>query len=126
MQPTRPPDFSQAPMIAIWEAARACDLACRHYRAEAVPGRDAAELTTVEACGLLDQERQGFGPILFVITGGDPLRRPDLETIIAHGAGLDRPLRSRSRPPPANPTTATSKGSAAAGISCRFPAADAG
>lgn len=93
MAPTSPPDFSpasfsQAPMIAIWEATRACDLACRHCRAEAVPGRAAGELTTAEACALLDQARADFGPILFVITGGDPLKRPDLEAIVAHGAGL--------------------------------------
>jgi radical SAM protein with 4Fe4S-binding SPASM domain len=88
MPPLRPPDFSQAPMIAIWEATRACDLACRHCRAEAVPGRDIGELSTEEACALLDRIRADFGPILFVITGGDPLKRDDLEVIIAHGAGL--------------------------------------
>ncbi|MBN8524134.1 MAG: radical SAM protein [Planctomycetes bacterium] len=75
-------------MIAIWEATRACDLACRHCRAEAVPGRDIGELSTAEACALLDRIHADFGPILFVITGGDPLKRDDLETIIAHGARL--------------------------------------
>jgi radical SAM protein with 4Fe4S-binding SPASM domain len=88
MDGRRPPDFGQAPMIAIWEATRACDLACRHCRAEAVPGRDVAELSTAEACGLLDQIRADFGRILCVITGGDPLKRPDLEAIVAHGARL--------------------------------------
>jgi radical SAM protein with 4Fe4S-binding SPASM domain len=81
-------DFNQSPMIVIWEATRACDLACKHCRAEAVPGREAGELSTVEACGLLDQVRDDFGPILFVITGGDPLKRPDLDAIIAHGARI--------------------------------------
>lgn len=83
-----PPDFARNPVIAIWEATRACDLACRHCRAEAVPGRDPRELSTAEACELLDQVRADFGRILFVITGGDPLKRPDLEAIVAHGAGL--------------------------------------
>lgn len=82
------PDFARAPMIAIWEATRACDLACRHCRAEAVPGRDAGELSTGEVRALLDAVRADFGPILFVITGGDPLKRPDLAEIVAHGAGL--------------------------------------
>ena len=82
------PDFSRAPMIAIWEATRACDLACRHCRAEAVPGREAGELSTAEAGALLERIRADFGPILCVITGGDPLKRDDLEAIIAHGAGL--------------------------------------
>jgi radical SAM protein len=88
LRPDPPADFSQAPMIAIWEATRACDLACRHCRAEAVPDRAADELTTAEARGLLDQIRADFGPILCVITGGDPIKRPDLEELVAHGAGL--------------------------------------
>lgn len=53
-----------------------------------MPGRDAGELSTAESCGLLDQVRADFGPILFVTTGGDPLKRPDLDEIIVHGAGL--------------------------------------
>jgi len=88
MSPGQRPDFNLAPLIAIWEATRACDLACKHCRAEAVADRDIGELSTAEACGLLDQVRADFGPILFVITGGDPLKRPDLEAIIAHGVGL--------------------------------------
>jgi len=88
MKPAQAPDFNHAPMIAIWESTRACDLACKHCRAEAVPGRDAKELSTSEACDLLTQIREDFGKILFVLTGGDPLKRPDLETIVAHGAGL--------------------------------------
>ncbi len=88
MAPGQRPDFNLAPLIAIWEATRACDLACKHCRAEAVAERATDELSTAEACTLLDQVRADFGPILFVITGGDPLKRPDLEEIIAHGAGL--------------------------------------
>lgn len=81
-------DAAWAPVITIWEATRACDLACRHCRAEAAPGRDTGELSTAEACALLEHVRTEFGPILFVITGGDPLKRPDLEEIVAHGARL--------------------------------------
>lgn len=40
-----PPDvtqveFEQAPFLVIWEVTRACDLACRHCRAEAVTHRN--------------------------------------------------------------------------------------
>jgi len=78
--------FARAPRMIYWEMTRACDLACRHCRAEAIPWRDPAELTTEEALGLLDQI-VAFGeprPHL-VCTGGDPLKRPDLEAIIAAG-----------------------------------------
>lgn len=98
--PPERPDFARTPMIAIWEATRACDLACQHCRAEAVRDRAMNELSTAEACGLLDQIRVDFGPILCVITGGDPLKRPDLEAIVAHGAarGLHMGLTPSATP----------------------------
>lgn len=81
------PDFTKAPFLVIWETTQACDLACRHCRAEAVPDRDPQELTTDEAKDLLDQVR-GFGPIIFVFSGGDCLKRPDLVELTEHGAAL--------------------------------------
>jgi radical SAM protein with 4Fe4S-binding SPASM domain len=36
---------------------------------------------------MMDAVRR-FGPIVFVLSGGDPVRRPDLEDLIAYGAGL--------------------------------------
>jgi radical SAM protein len=64
-------------------------LACRHCRAEAVLGRDPAELTTDEGKALLDQIA-GMGTPIVVFSGGDPLNRPDLEELVRHGksAGL--------------------------------------
>ena len=76
------------PVVAIWEVTRACTLECRNCRATAVPHRDAAELTTAEGLDLLDQmaeltkPRAGAAPGLLVLTGGDPLERPDLETLV--------------------------------------------
>lgn len=82
------PDFDRAPFIVIWETTRACELACRHCRAEAQPRPDAGQLTTAEGRDLLEQVRRDFGPVLMVITGGDPLMRADLDQLIAHGAAL--------------------------------------
>jgi len=78
-------DFNRAPFLVIWEATRACALACVHCRADAIPCRDPRELTTTEAFRLLDQIR-GFGekPPLLVITGGDPMLRPDLVALVAY------------------------------------------
>ncbi len=67
-----------------WELSRACDLACRHCRAEAVPSRDPGELSTTEGLELIAR-LAAFGdpkPHL-VLTGGDPLKRPDLFELIA-------------------------------------------
>lgn len=80
--------FDRAPFIVIWEATRACALACVHCRAEAIPHRDSGELTTEEARALVDAVRAfGDPPPLFVVTGGDPLRRPDVVDVVAHATG---------------------------------------
>lgn len=75
--------FDRAPMLVYWEMTRACPLACRHCRAEAIQARSPQELTTVEGEALLDQVA-GFGrPFPHVVfTGGDPLRRPDLIDLV--------------------------------------------
>ncbi|MFN8008400.1 MAG: TIGR04053 family radical SAM/SPASM domain-containing protein [Terriglobia bacterium] len=80
------PDFDQNPFIAIWETTRACDLACLHCRAEAVRWRHPLELTTEESFQLIDQVKSCGNP-LFVLTGGDPMKRPDLFEIIRYGVG---------------------------------------
>ena len=76
--------FDRAPMLVYWEMTRACRLACRHCRAEAVLQRSDRELTTAEGERLLDQI-VAFGPPFphLVLTGGDPLRRPDLVHLAA-------------------------------------------
>jgi radical SAM protein with 4Fe4S-binding SPASM domain len=74
------------PAVAIWEVTRACDLACLHCRASATPSRDPRELSTAEAFDLLDQIRE-LDPGVLVLTGGDPLKRPDLDAIISRAVG---------------------------------------
>jgi radical SAM protein len=79
--------FDRAPFIVIWETTRACALACVHCRAEAIPRRDPRELTTEEARRLLDRVAAfGDPPPLLVLTGGDPLRRPDIVDLVAYGS----------------------------------------
>ncbi len=80
-------DFDEAPFLVIWETTQACDLACKHCRAEAQPDRHPAELSTAEARALLEGVRR-FGPIIFVFSGGDCLKRPDIVELAAYGAGL--------------------------------------
>src|SRR5262249_23260483 len=78
--------FDRSPFITIWETTRACALACVHCRAEAMPRRDPDELTTEEGYRLLDRVAAfGSPPPILVLTGGDPLRRPDLVSLAASG-----------------------------------------
>ena len=76
-------NFNERPFLAIWEVTQACDLACVHCRAAAQPLRHPMELTTDEGKALIDQIAAMNVPV-FVLTGGDPIKRPDLFELIAH------------------------------------------
>lgn len=76
-------DFSERPFIAIWEVTQACDLACVHCRASAQPDRHPMELSTDEGKALIDQIADIQVPV-FVLTGGDPIKRPDLFDLIRY------------------------------------------
>lgn len=79
--------FDRAPFLVFWETTQACDLACQHCRACAVPARSPDELTTEEGKSLLDDIREMGCPIV-VLTGGDPAKRPDLVELVRHGVSI--------------------------------------
>jgi len=80
-------DFSERPYIVIWETTQACDLACVHCRASAQPRRHPLELSTEEARRLIGQVAELEAPV-FVLTGGDPLKRPDIYDLVEYATGL--------------------------------------
>jgi radical SAM protein len=80
-------NFDEAPFLVIWEVSQACDLACAHCRACAVPFRHPLELTTEEGFRLLETVKS-FGDPLVVFTGGDPLKRPDLFALLRKSVDL--------------------------------------
>jgi radical SAM protein len=80
-------DFNERPFIAIWEVTQACDLACVHCRASAQPDRSPMELSTDEGKNLIDQIAALKVPV-FVLTGGDPIKRPDLFELIGHARSV--------------------------------------
>jgi radical SAM protein len=92
-------DFNQRPFVAIWETTRACDLACVHCRAAAQSRRSQFELTTEQGYKLIDQIAD-LGPRVFVITGGDPLKREDIYDHIAyaHKLGLEPSVTPSATP----------------------------
>lgn len=71
----------KAPKIIAWEITRSCNLACAHCRAaahcEAYPG----ELSLDECKAVMDDIASITDPIL-ILTGGEPLMRPDIWEII--------------------------------------------
>ncbi|HZQ70591.1 MAG TPA: TIGR04053 family radical SAM/SPASM domain-containing protein [Terriglobales bacterium] len=78
-------DFDRRPFLVIWEVTQACDLACVHCRACAQPARNSLELSTGEARRLIDQIAEMQVPV-FVLTGGDPLKRPDIFELVEYAA----------------------------------------
>jgi radical SAM protein len=83
-------DFSRNPMLVYWEVTQACGLACKHCRAEAIATAHPLELTTAEGQSFLRQ-LLAFGsprPHL-ILTGGDPLRRGDVYSLIDYAREID-------------------------------------
>ncbi|MGD2207704.1 MAG: radical SAM protein [Anaerolineae bacterium] len=74
----------KGPHIVAWESTVACNLACVHCRASAQTTPEPDELTTQEVFDLIDQLAEYSQPI-FVISGGEPLMRPDIYDIAAYG-----------------------------------------
>ncbi|HYN14974.1 MAG TPA: TIGR04053 family radical SAM/SPASM domain-containing protein [Terriglobales bacterium] len=99
MEAPRKLDFNQKPYIVIWETTQACDLACVHCRACAQPQRNPFELSTGEAKGLIDQIAEMKVPV-FVLTGGDPLKRPDIYELVqyAHQRGVHTSMTPSATP----------------------------
>lgn len=83
----RPTHFGAGPVprIIFWELTQGCNLACQHCRAEAQPARAEDELSTKECLRVVDDILANYRPVM-ILTGGEPLYRPDLFTIAEHAA----------------------------------------
>ena len=70
--------------LVFWETTKACNLTCKHCRA--VPQRKLGpmELNTARAFDLIDAIAEVTKPV-FVLSGGEPLYRPDLFDIAEYG-----------------------------------------
>ncbi|HEX6122700.1 MAG TPA: TIGR04053 family radical SAM/SPASM domain-containing protein [Ktedonobacterales bacterium] len=86
-------DFDQRPILIFWESTRACLLACKHCRAEAMPHPAPGELSPSEGLRFIES-LTGFGrpfPVL-IITGGDVLMRPDAFDLVTYARQLGIPV----------------------------------
>ena len=70
-------------MIA-WEVTRSCNLNCAHCRAAANCGPYSGELSTDKCFKLIEEIAAVSSPVI-ILTGGEPLLRPDIFEIAAYG-----------------------------------------
>jgi AdoMet-dependent heme synthase len=77
------------PRVLAWELTRRCNLNCIHCRATASEHAPEGELSLDEYQAMIDNVASFASPIL-ILSGGEPLMRPDLFEIAAYatGAGL--------------------------------------
>ncbi len=73
-------------LIVAWEVTAACNLSCGYCRASASPLPDADELSTDEALSFLGSIAS-LHPML-ILSGGEPLLRPDIFQIARYGKAL--------------------------------------
>ena len=78
-----PPPVPELRMVA-WELTRSCNLACRHCRASAERGPYPGELSTQEVLRVMD-EIASFSQPVIILTGGEPLLRPDIFDLAKQG-----------------------------------------
>jgi heme b synthase len=73
----------QLRMVA-WELTRACNLACVHCRASAERGPYPEEFSTQECLRVMDEIAFISKPVI-ILTGGEPLLRPDIFDLARYG-----------------------------------------
>lgn len=80
----------EPPFLVALNLTRRCNLACAHCYLDAGTRRngDGAELATAEVVEVFDGIASLGGETMVVLTGGEPLLRPDLEALARHATGL--------------------------------------
>jgi heme d1 biosynthesis radical SAM protein NirJ len=73
--------------VVIWNLVRRCNLTCRHCYSVSADKDYPGELTTDEAKAVMADLR-AFGVPALILSGGEPLLRPDLFVLAAHAKAL--------------------------------------
>lgn len=74
------------PSLLSWNITRQCNLRCSHCYRNAQEAPDPAELSTEQGLALI-REIAAAGFRILILSGGEPLMRPDLLDLIAAAAG---------------------------------------
>jgi len=93
--------------VVVWNCTRACNLRCVHCYSNSGACRHGVEMTTDQGLALIE-DLAAFGAPVMLFSGGEPLMRPDLQTLIeravalgmravisTNGTLIDRPMAER-------------------------------
>ncbi len=80
--PPRPRHPPPGPVV-IWNLIRRCNLTCRHCYSGSTDRHFPGELSTAEVFAVMD-DLAAFGVPVLILSGGEPLMRPDIFEISAH------------------------------------------
>ena len=75
------------PRLIFWEVTKGCNLRCIHCRATATELMSPQDLPTAKALDIIGQIAKFGNPIL-VLSGGEPLYRPDIFELAEYGTSL--------------------------------------
>ena len=78
------PEMRDKVRMIAWEVTRSCNLSCVHCRAAANCGPYPGELSTEKCFQLIDEIATISSPVI-ILTGGEPLLRPDIFEIASYG-----------------------------------------
>jgi heme d1 biosynthesis radical SAM protein NirJ len=81
-----PPAEPSGPVV-IWNLIRRCNLTCRHCYSTSADKAFDGELGTAEAMAVMEDLR-AFGVPVLILSGGEPLMRPDLFDLAYHAKSL--------------------------------------
>ncbi|MCK6383066.1 MAG: heme d1 biosynthesis radical SAM protein NirJ [Rhodocyclaceae bacterium] len=73
--------------VVIWNLIRRCNLTCKHCYSISTDKDFPGELGTQEVCGVMDDLKRFRVPVL-ILSGGEPLLRPDIFDIASRAKGL--------------------------------------
>ncbi len=77
-----------APRLIAWEMSAACNLNCVHCRASSTANRHEDELNLKECFSFLNDVASIKSNPVLIMTGGEPLMRPDFFEILKYADGL--------------------------------------
>jgi radical SAM protein with 4Fe4S-binding SPASM domain len=72
------------PLVMSWNVTRECNMKCSHCYINATEKKLTHELTTTEGKNLIDQICKVSKPLL-ILSGGEPMLRPDIYELIQYG-----------------------------------------
>jgi heme d1 biosynthesis radical SAM protein NirJ len=88
LEPTPLGPVREAPgPVVIWNLIRRCNLACKHCYSISADTDFKGELSTGEVLGVME-DLKAFGVPVLILSGGEPLLRPDIFEISQHARNM--------------------------------------